>query len=377
MTASTSELQLPRILAVGAQPEALEQLIDELRHCGLSTTSASPDALAEDMTDGVDLIAIDDSIDSIVRKQWEAQWRQRAPSIRIIRTHAPYAASQVVAAAQSDAAGAVDLPSYIARIGYDGPLKPTMETLSGLLECHIAAIPFEAIDVVLGRGIDLTPRTVDAKLIGAKRGGYCYEQNGLFKRVLSAIGFDVEAMVASVRWMAAPGVPPNPLTHMALRVYVEEEPWLVDVGFGGNMPPAPLRMETTAAQPTRLETYRIIPNGLRLLLQVRINDQWMSLYNLAPEPVLDNHFEMPNWYTSTHPSSHFRRELNVARTTPQARYALLGNRFTLRSQGRMERYFLDSIEVIDVLEDVFGLKPEPGWERLADNFLPDSSEQAP
>ena len=91
---------------------------------------------------------------------------------------------------------AIDLAAYCARIGYSGPLMPTLVTLRALQELHPAAIPFEAIDVLLGRGVDISPQAVDAKLIGRRRGGYCYEQNGLFKRVLQAIGFEVEGLIA-------------------------------------------------------------------------------------------------------------------------------------------------------------------------------------
>ena len=109
--------------------------------------------------------------------------------------------SAVVATLSSEAP-AVDLAAYCARIGYDGPLTSTLGTLRALQALHPAAIPFEAIDVLTGRGIDISPQAVDAKLIAAGRGGYCYEQNGLFKRVLQAIGFEVEGLIARVNWNA-------------------------------------------------------------------------------------------------------------------------------------------------------------------------------
>ena len=106
----------------------------------------------------------------------------------------------------------IDLDAYFARIGYDGPRTPTLETLRALHLLHPAAIAFEAIDVLLDRGIDLDPAAVDAKLITAGRGGYCYEQNGLFKRVLTALGFEVEGLIARVQWGAPAETPPRPRT---------------------------------------------------------------------------------------------------------------------------------------------------------------------
>ena len=95
---------------------------------------------------------------------------------------------------------AVDLAAYCTRIGYAGPLEPTLETLCALQELHPAAIAFEAIDVLTGRGVDISPKSVDAKLIVAGRGGYCYEQNGLFKRALQA---RVEVQIDGVRDLVA------------------------------------------------------------------------------------------------------------------------------------------------------------------------------
>ena len=108
------------------------------------------------------------------------------------------------------AAPAVDLDAYRRRIGYAGPLTPTLETLRALQELHPAAIPFEALDVLTGRGVDISAQAVDAKLIAAGRGGYCYEQNGLFKRVLQAIGFEVEGLIARVNWNSPADAPLRP-----------------------------------------------------------------------------------------------------------------------------------------------------------------------
>jgi arylamine N-acetyltransferase len=96
------------------------------------------------------------------------------------------------------------LDAYFARIGYEGPRTSTLATLRALHELHPAAIPFEAIDVLLERGVDLSPEAVEAKLITARRGGYCFEQNGLFQRVLAALGFEVEPLIARAVWMAPP-----------------------------------------------------------------------------------------------------------------------------------------------------------------------------
>ncbi|MFY0989585.1 arylamine N-acetyltransferase family protein [Halomonas sp. C05BenzN] len=272
---------------------------------------------------------------------------------------------------------AIDLAAYCARIGHDGELGPTLETLRRLQARHVAAIPFENLDILLGRGIDISPRAVDAKLIGARRGGYCFEQNALFKRVLEAIGFQVEGLLARVLWMAPSDAPPRPRTHMALRVVVEGRPWLADVGFGGNAPVAPLAMDVREVQATRHETYRVTPSEEGLLLQARLDGEWAPLYDLSLQPQLPVDYELPNWYTATHPSSHFRHQLSVARTTPEARYALRNARLTVRTPaGEQTRRELGVGELETVLRETFGLPVAEGWRAVLERAVAAERETA-
>lgn len=257
---------------------------------------------------------------------------------------------------------AVDVDAYCARIGHDGPLGADLETLRALQERQAAAIAFEAIDVLLGRGVELAPVAVDRKLIVSRRGGYCFEQNGLLMRVLRAIGFSVDALLARVCYGLPPDSPPRPTNHMALRVTLDGADWLVDSGFGGLVPTFPLRLDTREAQATRHEPFRLTPLGNSLLLEARCASEWLALYELLPEPRVHADFELANWYTSTHPSSRFRRNLVVARTTPQARYALLDNRLTIRrGGGEVERRLLDAQGIEDALVEVFALPTTPEW----------------
>jgi N-hydroxyarylamine O-acetyltransferase len=259
----------------------------------------------------------------------------------------------------------IDLDAYFARIGYSGPREPTLATLRALHGLHPAAIPFEAIDVLLGRGVDLAPGAVDAKLIAARRGGYCFEQNGLFARALEALGFAVEPLIARVLWMAPAGAPRPPRTHMALRVTIEGERWLADVGFGGRVLTDPLRFDETAPQTTRHERFRLVPDGAGKRLEVEVDDGWAVAYALDPEPAAEMDFVVGNWFTSTHPASRFRNGLAVARTTPQARYALAGARFTVRgADGPATHEQLDAEGLERVLREVFGLDVQPDWRPL-------------
>jgi N-hydroxyarylamine O-acetyltransferase len=266
------------------------------------------------------------------------------------------------APATSNAAPSIDLDAYCARIGYAGPRQATLQTLRSLHELHPAAIPFEAIDVLLGRGVDLVAAAVDAKVIRAGRGGYCFEQNGLLMRALSTLGFAVEGLSARVRWMRPADAPPMPRSHMVLRVIVDGEPWLADVGFGSCVPTAPLRLSTEAPQPTGHETFRVRPEGGSLVVEAERGGGWLALYEVLPEPQLAIDYDLANWFTATHPNSPFRRNLIVARTTPQARYALLDNRFTVRKPGgESEQRTLDADGLEKALAEIFGLPVEPDW----------------
>ncbi len=352
----------PRILVIGRDPATLAQVVEEVAACGHDVTGRSADS-AEVGEGAFDLIAIGGGVTPERRAQLHAALGAAHPGARFLSVYGPFAASQIVAAArESDPAPLVDLAAYLDRIAYRGPVAPTLETLAALQAHHIEAIPFEAIDVLLDRRIDIAPAAVDAKLIAGRRGGYCFEQNSLFKRVLRTIGFEVEALLASVRWNWEPGVPPPSYTHQVLRVTVDGRPWLVDVGFGSSVPPAPLRLDVTEEQPTSKETYRTLDFGLGRLVQAELNGRWQSLYVITPEPVLDGHFEIPNWFTATHPNSHFRTRLIVTRAAPEARYALLENRLTIRRpDGTSDVSELDADGLERALVELFRLTPEPDW----------------
>lgn len=254
------------------------------------------------------------------------------------------------------------LPRYLARIGYDGPLAIDFATLAALQAAHIAAIPFEAIDALVEGNVDIGADAVAAKLIGGGRGGYCFEQNGLLLRVLRAAGFDVEGRLGRVHWMRPADAPAGPRSHMVLRVMLGGRPWLVDAGFGSVVPPCPLALDDEAPQPTAHESYRLRRAGAEYLLEAEVAGEWVPVYgfdDVEPAPV---DYEVSNWYTATHPASHFRHQLIAARTTPDARTMLRGNRLTIRrADGTSERRHLGADEIEAALGALFGIAVRPHW----------------
>lgn len=354
-----------RILLLGRSQLVLESVMAELIELGLTvegTTRLDQAAMTFDAAN-FDLIAIGGGIADDVRADLKQAFAAQNREVRLLDASVPNAVAQVLAALNGDgAAERVDLDAYFTRIGYDGPRTPTLETLRALHALHPDAIVFEAFDVLLDRGVDLAPQAVDAKLIGAQRGGYCFEQNGLFKRVLEAIGFQVQGLAARVNWGKAAGTPVSPRTHMALKVTIDGMPWLADVGFGSCVQTEPLRMDAVDPQPTQHEAFRVFPYGPSLLLQIRRDDRWLPVYELTPEAQFEPDYELANWFTATHPASHFRQHLIAARTTPEARYALLDNRFTIRRpDGAVDRQRLDAAQIEHLLADVFRLPVAADW----------------
>ena len=276
-----------------------------------------------------------------------------------------YPSAPVSPADDGDAAPSERAPlltRYLARIGYTGPVAPTHEVLAALQAAHIAAIPFEAIDALTGVGIDIGAEAVAAKLIDRRRGGYCFEQNGLFLRVLKAIGFEAEAMLGRVRWMLPDDAPATPRTHQVVLVTLDGRPWLADVGFGAAVPPQPLAMDSEAPQQTRHESYRVRRGGFGWEVEAQIGEEWKPLYRLddAAAPPVD--CIVGNWYTSTHPESHFRHQLIAARTTADARYGLRDNRLTTRlADGRTDRRYLTADEIERTLAEIFLLPVQRSW----------------
>ncbi|MGZ9215183.1 MAG: arylamine N-acetyltransferase family protein, partial [Candidatus Binatia bacterium] len=124
---------------------------------------------------------------------------------------------------------AFDLDAYCDRINYTGSRDPTLATLNGLHFAHAHNVPFENLDIHLGQAISLQPADLFTKIVTRKRGGYCYEVNSFFSMILRAFGFQVDGLLARVRF-SMPAL--RPRSHQLLLVTVDNQPWIADVGFG-------------------------------------------------------------------------------------------------------------------------------------------------
>jgi N-hydroxyarylamine O-acetyltransferase len=252
-----------------------------------------------------------------------------------------------------------DLDAYLVRIGYDGPRVPTLALLRDLTALHAQSIPFENLDVLLGRRIELGIDAVFDKLVRQRRGGYCFEQNGLFLHVLTAMGFEARPLSARVRIDRLRDYTP-PRTHMFIRVDLFGTSWITDVGVGALSLTAPLRLtDGFGAQETPHEPRRLLREGDRWFHQARLGDEWADVCEFTGEEMPPIDREVANWFTSANPSSHFLNRLIVARAAPDGRRITLLNReLKLRDRdGRAERYELDSArDLLAALAEYFGLQ---------------------
>lgn len=254
---------------------------------------------------------------------------------------------------------ALDLTAYFERIDYRGAAEPTLEVLERLIASHTRAIPFENLDPFLGVPVDdLSPAALADKLVHRRRGGYCYEHNGLLGYVLADLGFKVRRLTGRVIWMRAPDAPIPAQSHTVLAVTFPgcAGPYLVDVGFGGQTPTSPLRLLTGGAQQTRHEPYRLQDGGDGLVLAARLRDEWQPLYEFATKtrPPID--LTVGSWYVSTHPSSHFVTDLMAARVTEEGRMNLGGRTLVIHRPGGTEKIDLDdAAAVVDTLAADFGI----------------------
>lgn len=264
----------------------------------------------------------------------------------------------------------MEVPKYLERIKYQGPLEPTLETLQGLHEAHMLAVPFENLDIPLGRHIELDERGFWRKIVEERRGGFCYELNGLFAWLLRALGFRVSLLSAAV--MGGNGEYGPEFDHLALLVHLEED-WLADVGFGESFR-RPLLLEEPLEQLQERGAYRFVrearagDDGELWMVQAwheeagkgeddRIDGEWRPSYRFTLQPHELKDFAEMCQYQQYAPDSHFvgRSVCSLARV--DGRITVSNRRLIVtRNEERSERDLSSEEELRDVLARKFGVK---------------------
>jgi N-hydroxyarylamine O-acetyltransferase len=258
------------------------------------------------------------------------------------------------------------LTAYLARLGNPQLSGPTLATLTALHRAHVDAIPFETLDVLAGHVPSLALDDVAAKLIGAGRGGYCFEHNTLFQAVLEQLGFAVTILMARVRFG---GVGVRPRTHALLRVEAEGRPYLMDVGFGGWGLAAPLRLDAGVQRHDGLLSHRLMKTGDLWVLQAWLDAAWTDLHAFTLEPCHAVDYEMTNHYTASHRDSPFVNLLAAQRIQPRRRLVLRGRELAVLTAAGLETRVLASAgEARAVLAGDFGIRL-PADMRLPDGLF--------
>ncbi|MFI5688507.1 arylamine N-acetyltransferase [Streptomyces sp. NPDC051636] len=262
--------------------------------------------------------------------------------------------------------------AYLRRLGAAHPARPTAEALRALHLSHLRAVPFENLSVHLGEEIVLEEERLVDKVVGARRGGFCYELNGAFGALLTALGFDVALLAARV--YGDEGRLGIPYDHLALRVRtVDGGEWLADVGFGAHSH-YPLALRERGDQPDPGGTFRIMaaaPDeagvrgvaGLSDALDLDVVRDGTPQYRLETRPRALGDFAAGAWWHSTSPKSHFTRSLVCSRVTEDGgRITLSGRGWTVTAaDGTREVRELESDEeVLAVYRDRFGIVPAVG-----------------
>jgi len=249
----------------------------------------------------------------------------------------------------------VNIDAFLKRINYNGPRDVSAETLRALQVAHLTSVPFENLSIHAGERIVLDEDALFTKIVEERRGGFCYECNGLFAGLLRAMGFDVAMLAAGVAQRDS-GFGPI-FDHMTLMVTLDDR-WLVDVGFGESFV-EPLLLDTRADQAQGTRSFRLIDSEDHVVLLLRNeNEDWQPQYRFTLQPYTFPDYEEMCRFHQTSSESHFTKNVICSRATADGRITLSGMRLITTSgpQRLREEQTLSSSEEYDrVLREQFGV----------------------
>lgn len=246
-----------------------------------------------------------------------------------------------------------DLSAYFRRIHYTGPAAADTATLHALMRHQLFAIPFENLDVQAGKIVSLVPEEITEKLLYQRRGGYCYELNGLFAMALQATGIRYQFVAARPMFYPAR----RPKTHMALVAETEGRQWLCDLGFGSYGIRAPLALDMTDCEISQdFDTFRLTRDDQGVyLLQAKAEGVWANQYSfdLSPTELID--FLPANYLNSTHPETIFVQKRLIMMHNLSQRLILLGNTLKIITAEGSEKQQIDEQDIAAVMKNHFAL----------------------
>lgn len=245
---------------------------------------------------------------------------------------------------------------YLSRIGLDVQPEPTLDGLHQLQDAHMRHVPFENLDVLLGRSLDLSEAALFGKIVTHRRGGYCFELNRLYSTLLSEVGFDPVPMMARV-WLRDPVEVPS-RTHLVNRVNIDGQDWITDVGFGGRAARVPLKIEDGYSVEDGDGCIRILADvdfGYRIS---RLQDGvWSDQYTVETPRAHMSDILIGNHWTECHPDSHFRHGVGVGLFTSEGRTSFYGGVLTHRARDTTTQVISGIEPTLRTLKSEFGLNP--------------------
>lgn len=250
----------------------------------------------------------------------------------------------------------VNLNAYFERIGFAGSIAPTLQTLEQLHALHPAVIPFENLSPLMGETVLLDQQSLERKMLGDKRGGFCFEHNFLFMRILADLDYEVRPLLARVIW-TNPDAISAPPSHMLLLIDIKGVNYIADVGFGGLSLTAPLRLRADTEQATPHEIFRLTGGDPDWTLEVRIGEEWRGVYVFTTAKVEEVDLWDISRDLSSNPASPFTLQLRASLSPAGRRLKLHNDHFTVQPTGEAaEKRVLTSVEDIRaVLTEQLGL----------------------
>jgi N-hydroxyarylamine O-acetyltransferase len=252
----------------------------------------------------------------------------------------------------------MDIRTYLERIGFDMPARTDVETLFALHRTHLLTVPFENLDIHLGVPIRLSEQALWDKIVIHKRGGFCYELNGMFAWLLGQIGYEVTYLNGRV--YNNQGRRGREFDHLILLVRIpnEETNWLADVGFGDSFF-EPLRFGFSGEQAQGSRSYRLetVEDGIDLLRR-GYDGNWEPQYFFDTKPRnFPSDYEQSCHYHQTSPKSSFTREQVISLATPDGRISLDSDNLTITTNGkRVKRQLNGDAEFKKLLLVYFGIE---------------------
>ncbi|MCR5845648.1 MAG: arylamine N-acetyltransferase [bacterium] len=247
-----------------------------------------------------------------------------------------------------------DLDAYLERIGYTGPVEPTVEVLDALLMAQLLNVPFDDLDVSdFGLIPSLGIADLFDKIVTRRRGGYCFELNGLFAAMLRAIGFEVTPITARITtWVPMPCA----TTHRGSIVTIDGVRRWCDVGFGGPAPASSVKIDTDEMQHTPTGDFKFRFDGRWHVLDAYTSSGITPTICFDDHEALEVDFLMPNFWCSSHPDSMFRKMRIVNLLTADGNKSINGDVFKIRSDGEVqERKIEGEDDFRAILKEHFGI----------------------